>query len=72
MVLPLWRGRGERPGPGRCTNLEHFQGVAVVNGSITQRPAGTERDLRAFGCRLKMWVGLAVDRENSFAFQHQA
>jgi hypothetical protein len=66
MVTPLWRGRGERPGPGCCTNPEHFEGVAIVNGSITQRPAGVEPNLRAFGCRLTMWVGLAVDRENGF------
>jgi len=35
MVLPLWRGRGERQGLGRCTNPKHFHGLAIVNGSIT-------------------------------------
>jgi hypothetical protein len=35
-------------------------------------PVWNRIDLRAFGAGLKMRVGLAVDRENGFAFPHQA
>ena len=50
MVLPLWRGRGERPGLGRCTNPEHFQGVATVKGSVTHGACRDATGIRAVGC----------------------
>jgi hypothetical protein len=61
-------------GLGRCTNPEHFQGVAIVNGSITRGACrcGTGSICAPLVAGLKMRVGLAVDHENGFAFQHQA
>src|ERR1700682_1911161 len=68
MVLPLWRGRGERLGLVHHVNPNEFQGLVVRDLGVMHR-AG--RNLVG-STGLQLLCRLAVDKKIGFAFQYIA